>query len=185
MRWFLGLALLANKEIDGTRAIDIFRKTIDDPMFMADIERCVSVPTESILFNVDIVGPGKKDETAIVNIFARMFYGHCGFYEHSIQIAKLEQFMARAGKSEEFRSAYLKRLGIDIPWEDDRSNFAFREDEIIGAMTDALGMSEEAARSWYRHDYGAEMTVKSLAQEIKEYVEGKEAISVCSLWLTK
>ena len=45
--------LLSNKVVDGKTAFEYFKDKFDDPMFLAQIERCISVPTETILFNVD------------------------------------------------------------------------------------------------------------------------------------
>lgn len=49
--------LLANEEVCGKRAMDYFSDKFDDPMMYATAVKCVSVPTESILFNIDIEGP--------------------------------------------------------------------------------------------------------------------------------
>ncbi len=60
--------------------MDYFADKFDDPMMYATAVKCVSVPTESILFNIDIEGPITKDKTAVLRVFAKMFYNHCGFY---------------------------------------------------------------------------------------------------------
>lgn len=164
--------LLANKEVAGKRAVEYFDEDkISDPLLRADIDRCVSVPTETILFNVDLVGPHSKGPTAILDIFARMFYRCCGYYDKDIRIAKLEQLVDAKGKTEEFRSEYKRQNGAS--WEDDRPNASFNEDEIAAVMQSVLGMTEEAAHNWFSHDHAAEMTIEKLADEIKRYVDGK------------
>lgn len=45
--------LLTNKVVAGKHAIEYFDGKFEDPMVDAKARRCVSVPTESILFNVD------------------------------------------------------------------------------------------------------------------------------------
>ena len=72
--------LLSNQEVCGKRAIDYFADKFDDPMMYAQAVKSVSVPTQSILFNIDIEGPLTKDKTAVLRVFAKMFYNHCGFY---------------------------------------------------------------------------------------------------------
>ena len=52
--------LLANQEVCGKKAMDYFANKFDDPMMYATAVKCVSVPTESILFNIDIEGPQTK-----------------------------------------------------------------------------------------------------------------------------
>ena len=85
--------LLENKEVCGKKAIGYFTDKFDDPMMYATAVKCVSVPTESILFNIDIEGPITKDKTAVLRVFAKMFYNHCGFYGDDLKIAKLERFI--------------------------------------------------------------------------------------------
>ena len=46
----------------------------DDPMMFAQLERCAAVPTETILFNIDSKSPINKDKTAILRVFAKVFY---------------------------------------------------------------------------------------------------------------
>lgn len=72
--------LLSNKKVDGREALDYFKDKLDDAITYAMVERCVRIPTESILFNIDIEGPIKKDKTAVLRVFAKVFYNHCGFY---------------------------------------------------------------------------------------------------------
>ena len=76
--------LLENKVVDGKPAIDYFidpetgESKFGDPFMDAKVRRCVSVPTETILFNIDNKGPSEKDKTAILKVFARVFYEHLG-----------------------------------------------------------------------------------------------------------
>lgn len=53
--------LLSNKEVAGKHAFDYFADKFDDPMMYANVQKSVRIPTESILFNIDIEGPINKD----------------------------------------------------------------------------------------------------------------------------
>lgn len=53
--------LLSNKEVAGRHAFDYFADKFDDPMMYANVQKSVRIPTESILFNIDIEGPINKD----------------------------------------------------------------------------------------------------------------------------
>ena len=53
--------LLTNKVVEGRPAIDYFDGKFADQMTDARARRCASVPTESILFNVDNKAVGAKD----------------------------------------------------------------------------------------------------------------------------
>lgn len=63
--------LLSNKEVDGKHAFDYFADKFDDPMMYATVQKCVRIPTESILFNIDIEGPINKDKTAVLRVLRR------------------------------------------------------------------------------------------------------------------
>ena len=163
--------LLSNQVVSGTPAIDYFQDKFDDPMMYAQAVKCVSVPTESILFNIDIEGPINKDKTAVLRTFAKMFYNHCGFYGDDLKIAKLERFIDRQGKTEEFRQKFEEINGA--PWAETRDSFAFFEDDVVEVLQAVLGMSEQAARNWFNGEETNELSIAQLVSDIKEYVDGK------------
>ena len=131
--------LLSNREVGGKHAVDYFADKFDDPMMFAQLERCVKVPTETILFNIDSKSPINKDKTAILRVFAKVFYEHRGFYGDDLKVAKLEQFVDKADKTEAFCQKFQEVNGDT--WENARSAFAFFEDDIVEVLEDTLGMS--------------------------------------------
>lgn len=96
--------LFDNPIVAGKHAVDYFADKFDDPMMFALLESCVKVPTRTILFNIDSKNPLTKDKTAILCVFAKVFYEHLGFYGNDLKIAKLEQFIAKSGKTETLKS---------------------------------------------------------------------------------
>lgn len=163
--------LLSNQKVQGVPAIDYFKDKFDDPMMYAQAVKCVSIPTESILFNIDIEGPINKDKTAVLRTFAKMFYNHCGFYGDDLKIAKLERFIDRQGKTEEFRQKFEAINGGH--WEETRDSFAFFEDDVVEVLQSVLGMSEQAARNWFNGEETNELSIAQLVADIKEYVDTK------------
>lgn len=163
--------LLSNQKVQGVPAIDYFKDKFDDPMMYAQAVKCVSIPTESILFNIDIEGPINKDKTAVLRTFAKMFYNHCGFYGDDLKIAKLERFIDRQGKTEEFRQKFEEVNGG--PWVETRDSFAFFEDDVVEVLQSVLGMSEQAARNWFNGEETNELSIAQLVSDIKEYVDSK------------
>ena len=163
--------LLSNRTVGGKKAVQYFADKFDDPMMYAQLENCVKVPTETILFNIDSKSPLTKDKTAILRVFAKVFYEHQGFYGNDLKVAKLEQFISRSGKTEQFRECFTRINGGS--WEDSRESFAFFEDDIVSAMSEALDMSETAARNWFNGEEEIELSIEQLVKEIKEYVEHK------------
>ena len=163
--------LLSNQEVQGVPAIDYFKDKFDDPMMYAQAVKCVSIPTESIQFHIDIEGPLNKDKTAVLRTFAKMFYNHCGFYGDDLKIAKLERFIDRQGKTEEFRQKFEEVNGG--PWVETRDSFAFFEDDVVEVLQSVLGMSEQAARNWFNGEETNELSIAQLVSDIKEYVDSK------------
>ena len=164
--------LLSNKEVDGKHAFDYFADKFDDPMMYATVQKCVRIPTESILFNIDIEGPINKDKTAVLRVFAKVFYNHCGFYGEDLKVAKLERFIDKQGKTDAFRVAFKEVNGDE--WINARDSAAFFEDDVVEVLQSVLGMSETAARNWFNGEENADMSIKQLVSEIKEYVDSKE-----------
>ena len=164
--------LLENREIDGTRTVERFRaKFADDPATFMNIDASTRGKTETILFNIDAEGPINKDKTAVLRVFAKMFYNHLGFYGENLKVAKLEQFIAKRGKTDDFRRCFAERTGTE--WLDSRDAFVFFEDDIVAALVETLGMSETAARNWFDGSEDVDMSITRLVTEIKEYLDTK------------
>ena len=127
--------------------------------------------TETILFNIDVEGPMEKDATAVLKVFAKVFYNHLGFYGNDLKLAKLEQFITKKGKMDSFRSAFEEKNGDT--WENTRDSYAFFEDDIIDCLVDVLGMSRESAQHWFDGTETVDISIGQLVDEIKDYVNTK------------
>ena len=163
--------ILSNDTVAGKKAVDYFQDKFDDPMMFAQLERCASVPTDTILFNIDSKSPINKDKTAILRVFAKVFYEYRGFYGDDLKVAKLEQFIEKSGKMAAFKSKFEEIHGES--WEASRDAFSFFEDDVVEALTGTLGMSETAARNWFNGTETADMSIEQLVKEIKEYIDSK------------
>ena len=163
--------LLENKEIDGKPTVEYFREKYDDELSFMNIERSTKVPTETILFNIDVEGSMTKDDTAVLRVFAKVFYEHLGFYGKDLKLAKLEQFISKRGKMDEFKEKFEEINGAS--WIDSRDDFAFWEDDIVDALVGVLGMSEESAHHWFDGTETADISIGQLVQEVKDYVDSK------------
>ena len=164
--------LLANEEIGGKRAIDYFEDKFEyDPYRYAMMRRVGEVPTEVILFNIDAKSPMGKDQDAILRVFTKVFYEHCGYYGDDMKVAALERFLDHQGKLEAFKAAFLSINSEK--WETAREAFAFWEDDVVAALEQAAGISDQAARHWFTSEETAQLSIDRLAREIAEYVESK------------
>ena len=163
--------ILANNTVAGKKAVDYFADKFDDPMMFAQLERCASVPTDTILFNIDSKSPLNKDKTAILRVFAKVFYEYRGFYGDDLKVAKLEQYIEKSGKMEAFKAKFEEIHGES--WENSRDAFSFFEDDVVESLTATLGMSETAARNWFNGTETADLSIEQLVKEIKEYIDSK------------
>ena len=164
--------LLENKEVQGVKTVERFRaKFTDDPATFMLIDRATKGRTDTILFNIDIEGSINKDKTAVLRVFAKMFYNYLGFYGENLKVAKLEQFIAKKGKTEEFRRVFEEKNGAS--WLESRDAYAFFEDDIVATLQEVLGMSEQAASNWFNGTETVETSIAQLVSEIKEYVDAQ------------
>ena len=164
--------LLENKEVQGVKTVERFRaKFADDPATFMLIDRATKGRTDTILFNIDIEGSINKDKTAVLRVFAKMFYNYLGFYGENLKVAKLEQFIAKKGKTEEFRRVFEEKNGAS--WLESRDAYAFFEDDIVATLQEVLGMSEQAASNWFNGTETVETSITQLVSEIKEYVDAQ------------
>lgn len=165
--------LLENKEIDGKPTVEYFREKYDDELSFMNIAKSTSVSTETILFNIDVEGSMSKDDTAVLRVFAKMFYEHLGFYGKDLKLAKLEQFISKRGKMDEFKRVFEEKNGES--WLESREAYAFFEDDVVETLVEVLGMSEDAAHHWFDGTETADISIAQLVDEIKEYVDSKPA----------
>ena len=165
--------LLENKAVDGKKVEDYFREKFDDEATFMTVSNALKGETDTILFNIDIEGSINKDKTAVLRVFAKMFYNYLGFYGENLKVAKLEQFIDKKGKTEQFRRVFEEKNGSS--WVESRDAFAFFEDDVVETLMEVLGMSETAAHNWFDGTETVETSIAQLVSEMKEYVDTKPA----------
>ena len=166
--------LLENKEVKGIRSVERFRKKFeDDPATFMLIDRATKGPTETILFNIDIEGFSNKDKTAVLRVFAKMFYSHLGFYGENLKVAMMERYIDQQGKTEEFRRVFEEKKGKT--WQEMRRAFAFNGKFIIPTLMEVLDMSEDDAKAWFNDKTATEISIAQLVEDMKAYVDTKPA----------
>lgn len=162
--------ILENREIDGETVVDMFRDKFDSASFML-IDRATKTKAETILFNIDIEGSINKDKTAVLRVFAKMFYNHLGFYGENLKVAQMEYYIDQCGKTEEFRRVFEEKRGM--PWLQARKAFSFNGKYIVPTLMEVLDMTQADADAWFRDKSAVEMSIALLAEEIRDYVMSK------------
>ena len=164
--------ILENKPVGTTTTVEMFRKKfVDDPATFMLIDKATRGKTETILFNIDIEGSINKDKTAVLRVFAKMFYNHLGFFGENLKVAMLEQYIDQLGKTEEFRRVFEEKKGK--PWVDQRKAFAFNGKFIIPTLMEVLDMSEDDAKRWFNDKTAVDFSIARLVEDIKTYVSKK------------
>lgn len=166
--------ILENKEVNGIRSVERFRKKFeDDPATFMMIDRVTKGLTETILFNIDIEGFSNKDKTAVLRVFAKMFYNHLGFYGENLKVVMMERYIDQQGKTEEFRRVFEEKKGKS--WLEMRRAFAFNGKFIIPTLMEVLDMSEDDAKAWFHDKTATEISIAQLVEDMKAYVDTKPA----------
>ena len=154
------------------RTADFFESKIKDPMFYADIKRAVAFPTDVILFNIETKSDHANSRDAILSVLLRMLNELQGYSGHPPHIAHMERHLDERGKLTAFHEAFLEATGKT--WHSERDAFDFYGDEMIAALSKALGQSIEASTKWYNTaESNFSLTVENFCLWVKEYLDRK------------
>ena len=139
-------------------------------MLAGDIKRALSTDTDVILFNIDSKADSSSGRDAILRVFLKVFnekLGYSGDYPH---LADIERRLDQQGQLEAFKAAFHAVAGVD--WEAERDGYSFYQDEIVQALSDALGKSPEGARAWLeRAEADFDSLLENFAGWVRDYLD--------------
>ncbi len=169
--------LLANKDVNGKRAIDYFLddNKISDPMVLADMKLASTVPTDVVLFNIDSKSEvnGKQSKVAIVSVLQNVFNEMQGFSGSNPFLADLERKLTDEGKYDLFKEKFEDSFGSD--WIEARNDFDFIQDDVVEVLDEIGFMSVEAGRNWCEKATGDyKYKVEEFAALVRKYLEKKD-----------
>lgn len=147
---------------------------VKDAMLLADIQRAAQKPVDVILFNIDAKADSKTDRDVILQVFLRVFNEKLGFSGDAPHIANMERHLVSKGAYEAYKSAFSQSNGGS--WEKQRDAVDFLRDDVVHALSVALGMSEDSAASWF--DSGRDtyrINIEGFAELVNEYLQTKPA----------
>lgn len=164
--------ILENKKIGSCRTVEMFQdKLAASPALYELIKQATATDTETILFNVDIEGSSEKNSTAVMRVFAKMFYNHLGFFGENLKVARFEFFLYQDGKTEEFRRVFKEKSGKD--WLMARKAFRLQARFVIPTLMEVFGLVQEDANKWFRDDEKYDFSIAALVEDIKYYLDQK------------
>ena len=167
--------LLEDQKVAGKRAIDyILPKLEDDPALRGAMEVArTRHPSESILFNIDIIAPnqGRTEAGGLLAAFIKVFNRHCGYFDGDQQhIAKMEYDLDREGLLDAFKTEI--EAATEKPWEDVRKAALLYGTKITAAFNKVCG-NEPGTNgnvvSYYQQTYKPD--IHAFALRVKEYIE--------------
>ena len=156
------------------RAVEFFDPKIKDAMLLGDIKRAVASNTDVILFNIDSKATTGAGRDAILAVFLKVLnelQGYSGDHPH---IAHMERYLAGKAKLQDFHDAYRTLTGTR--WTDERDAYEFNRDEVIKALAQTIGQSEQSCEAWVD---GAEdnfaLTIENFCKWVKDYLDAQGA----------
>ena len=163
--------LLPGNEVDGLKVGQVFRDKCHDRTLAGRIDKAVSVPSESILFNIDQKADviSKKDIDALLAVFVKVFDEHCGYYGKHGYIASFERQLDLDGLLDQFKEAFQTSSGIS--WEKGREKVIRVGSHIDKAFTEVTGETVADVIGRYQRDY--KLSIEDFADQVKKYIDSK------------
>lgn len=169
--------LLENREVDGVQAYELFKeKCVGNEILAADLRRAVSIPSKSILFNIDQQADviSKTQIDALLSVFQKVFDNMCGYYGKQPHIAQFERDLDSRGILGEFRGVYQRIT--NKPWERGREQALLEGANISKAYTEASGADigeGDGILDRYRQDFRS--SIEDFAQKVKDFIDGQSS----------
>lgn len=171
--------LLENKVVtspttgETKKAADFFdTNKIKDPMLVADIQKATQGTADVILFNIDSKADSKDERDVILQVFLRVFNEKLGYSGDAPHIANMERYLESKGVYEQFKQAFKTKNGND--WLKERDAFDLLGDDIVYAISTALGNSIESAQKWFDNaSDNYKVNIDTFAKVVSEYLETK------------
>jgi hypothetical protein len=165
--------VLENREVDGTSAHDIFAEKLKrEPMLAGALNKAVSIPSKSILFNIDQKADviSKADVDALLAVFQKVFDEFCGFYGKQPHIAQFERDLHSRGQFDAFKEAFQD--AAEKSWESGREQALLEAKNVAIAFATATGGDAADAKdilSQYRKD--TRVSIEDFANTIKAWID--------------
>ncbi len=173
----LSLVLDGRPLENGKRPAEIILPKIEDEIVKANLKKATTIPSRSILFNIDqkFDGIGGDHTAPILEVFVKVLNELQGYYGKQGYIAKFEHDLDVRGDFEPFKATYLRVNGAT--WEKDREAIATaRKAAFAKAYAEHFKVAETEASNLMRQvreDY--RVSIESFAQMVKDYIARQPA----------
>lgn len=164
--------LLENDEVEGELAFSIFeRKLTANPMLAGALRKAVSIPSKSILFNIDQKADviSKTDVDALLAVFQKVFDELCGYYGKLPHIAQFERDLDSRGKLDAFKTAFEHSSGK--PWDRGREQALMEGKHVAAAFAEVTGDAVTDILGQYRKD--TRISIEDFANMVKAWIDAQ------------
>ena len=165
--------LMENREVEGAKVLDIILpKCGENEILRGDLKRAVSIPSKSILFNIDQKADviSKTQIDALVAVFVKVFDESCGYYGKQAYIAQFERELDQDNLLDKFKDAFESASSKDWEWGRMRAKrVATQIDEAYQSVT---GQETTGILDKYRSDYS--LSIEDFAEQVNSYIEKQE-----------
>ncbi len=162
--------LLEGRQIDGSSALELFLpKCGDNEILRGDLKRAISIPSRSILFNIDQKADviSKTQIDALLAVFVKVFDEMCGYYGKQAYIAQFERDLDKDNLLDDFKKAFFDLAGNDWNWGCSRparvSSFV---DDAFNRVTQ---QNQKDVLDKCRQDY--RLSIEDFADQVYAYIE--------------
>lgn len=166
--------VLENRKIDDQQASDIFLrdKCVDIPTLKGLLSKAVSIPSKSILFNIDQKADiiSKNQDDAVLSVFLKVFNEACGYYSKQPHIAQMERELDEEGLLEAFRQSFQAIAGKE--WEFGRVRSPRYSTAIDQAYSQVTGTARTGVVNDYSNHY--HLSIDDFARLVKDYIDQQE-----------
>lgn len=162
--------LLEGRQIDGISALDLFLpKCGDNEILRGDLKRAISIPSRSILFNIDQKADviSKTQIDALLAVFVKVFDETCGYYGKQAYIAQFERDLDKDNLLDDFKKAFFDLAGNEWSWGCSRpARVSSYVDEAFNRVTQ---QSQKDVLDKYRQDY--RLSIEDFADQVHAFIE--------------
>lgn len=169
--------ILTNKREHSDLIGELFLEKIDADDFELknNIQKALSTPSETILFNIDQKSDigSKNQDDAILGVFMKVFNEMRGYYPKFGYIAKFESDLDKRGKFDSFKEKFKEFSGET--WESGRETIFLESDNLAKALSSVDDISEDSAKDLIdRYEDKYSLSIEEFANDVKDYIATKE-----------
>jgi len=164
--------VLENRTVEGESALDFFLSKPafkDDEIRLGDLKKAVSIPSRSILFNIDQKADviSKTQIDALLSVFVKVFDEECGYYGKQSYIAEFERDLDTDGLFDNFKIKFKEVSSKDWEWARQRTKRMMSD--IDEAYNQVTSQSVSNILDKYRSDY--RLSIEDFATQVCIYID--------------